>query len=339
MGKGMSNLIEHGSNEPEIAHIESTAETPLSLKHYQDIYHQITGKTEEIRKRYKDSFRIELCDIEQLHTKINQILDIHNVVASNCSFTIYHEKDRKEQFTSFDKFRAFNSNSTSPILNVVLQYNASIIPARLQKPQEYNIAIRLSSRVAQLKQLKEDAPSFMYGALSAMVTSETAEIKVGYADYVIARGFTEAFDEWMSGTKKTKESKTVKSLQKYSHHIPPVGKIAISSMYGFFIFTAIDPILGINPELNIFAKYLILSSVTFVLALSLSEVSFKAIERSIDSITDHSWIKLNKGDEEAIEDASSSTTKSLVRLLVSGLGIITLGIVSSQLSNFIDKIL
>lgn len=91
----MSNIIEHGGNDPEVVRISAGEGSEISLKAYQDIYHQITGKTEEIRKRYKDSIRIEYSDIEQLHTKINQLFDIYDVVAFNENITIYYEKEKK----------------------------------------------------------------------------------------------------------------------------------------------------------------------------------------------------------------------------------------------------
>ncbi len=334
----MPNIIEHGGNDPEVIRISAGEGSEISLKTYQDIYHQITGKTEEIRKRYKDSICIEYGDIEQLHTKINQLFDVYDVVAFNESITIYYEKERKEQFTSFEKFSAFNANCTSPVSNIVIKYEISIVPAKLKKPQEYSVTIRLSSRVQQLRELKEDAPPFMQGPLAAMVASETAEIRVEYADYVIARGFTEAFDEWMNGCKKTKEVPIIKWAQANSHYIPPIGKIIISILYGFFIYMAIEPTLGSEPTLTIFAKYLVLSAVTFVVAVNLAHITFKLIERAIDSYTFISWIKLNKGDEQVIEDSSTSQMKNIIILTASTIGAIVIGVISSQLSNLIDKV-
>src|SRR5690606_33623614 len=211
------------------------------------------------------------------------------------------EKDRKDVFTSFEKFEAFNSSSVSPVINVVFRYNVSIIPAKLKKPQEYTITIRLNSRVALLKEIRDEAPSFMQGPLAAMMTSETAEISVDYADYVIARGFIEAFDEWIRGCKTSEEKQIVKTAQKYSHFIPPVGKMLIIVFYGLFIYQAIDTSVGDSSSLSVFAKFLIVSGVAFYLAHMLSGMLLKIVERSIDSYTYLSWIKLNKGDAQLIE--------------------------------------
>ena len=332
----MSNIIEHGSNEPEVMHYNSTEGSEISLKTYQDIYHQITGKTEEIRKTYKDSICLEYSDIQQLHTKITQLLDVYNVVALNESITIYYEKERKEQFSSFEKFGAFNASGTSPVSNVVIKYNISIIPANLKRPQEYSLTIRLSSRVSQLREIREDAPSFMPPQIIATLISETVEIRVEYADYVIARGFIESFDEWMKGCNKTPENPYIKWSQKYSHFIPPLGKIIILLLYGFYIYSAIDPILGKEATLIVFAKYLVLSAIIFSLAINIGNVAFKLIERTIDTYSEISWIKLNKGDEVAINECSTSQLKNISLLIASTLGAIAIGVISSQISGLID---
>ncbi len=259
----MSDIIEHGSNDPEAVRIQTSSSSDVSLKVYQDIYHQITGKTEEIRQSFKDSILIQYSDIEQLHTKITQLFDVHHVVAFNEAISLYYEKDRKEQYASFDKFKAFNANGTSPVSNIEIKYSISIIPAKLSKPQEYTITIRLSSRVTQIKQLKEESPSFFAGPFVFMIASETAQIKIEYVDYVIARGFLEAFKEWVDGCKKSKSNKLVIFCQKYSHLIPFIGKLIIAIVYGYFIYYSIDPIIGKDPSLVVFSKFLVVSSVVF----------------------------------------------------------------------------
>ena len=130
-----------------------------------------------------------------MHFKIMQLCDVHHIIANNETISVFHEKERKEEFTSFDRFKKYNTNTASPTTSVVFKYNFSITPAGLSKPQEYIVAIRLSSRVALIKQAEEDAPPFMRGRFLNFVGDNTAEITIEYVDYVIARGFLEAFDE------------------------------------------------------------------------------------------------------------------------------------------------
>lgn len=332
----MSHIIEHDDGATGAGRATAADEPSVSLKLYQDIYHRITGKTEEIRKRYSDSFQIDFDDIGQLDIKINQVLDVHNVIASNSSYTIYYESDRKDVFTSFHKLQAFNASSPSPVGSVVLQYNFSIIPAKLSRPQEYSITIRLASRVAQLKGLKESAPSFMHPVLITMAASETAEVRVEYADYVIARGFIEAFDEWMKGTSKTKENKILRWVQRHSHYIPPLGKLIIAFLYGAFLFEATTIVFGGGGTFESLARYFISSFVIFFIAISISDIILRATERSIDSFILLSWIKLTKGDEALVENAQSNSKSNVLKLILSTVSALALGVASSQLSGWLD---
>jgi len=335
----MSNIIEHNQEPEDVIVIGSGQNTTsLSLKTYQDIYHQITGNTEEIRKRYKEAICLDYSDVEQLHHKIEQLCDIHNIVAANCTATIFYEKDRKEQFTSFEKLRSFNANSPSPVDSLVLQYKFSIVPAKLKKPQEYTITIRISSRVTQIKQILEEAPTFMAPPLVAMVSSETTEIRIQYVDYVIARGFIEAFDEWIAGCTKTPENKAVKWLQKRSHIIPPIGKLVIALLYSFFIYQAIDRQLGNDNSMVAFSKFFIISGIAFYVATHVSNLALRAMEMAIDGYSSESWLKLNKGDEQTIREYKKNSSHNTLKLIVSSIFAVFLGIISSQISTIIDHL-
>ena len=335
----MTNIIEHDSGEAEVVRIGQGDGMPVSLKVYQDIYHQITGKTEEIRKKYKDNIKLDSSDITQLHKKIVQVLDVHNVVAGSEIFTIFFEKDRKETFTSYEKFNAFCCNSSSAITNIIVRFEASIIPAKLKKPQQYSITIRLSNRIAQLKEIKEEAPPFMQGPFAAMIVSETAEIKVEYADYVIARGFVEAFDEWIVGCQKHQTSKILKRLQSISHFIPSFGKLILSSIFLVFSYLSIDKIFEIDQSFNIATKFLIVCSISLLMILYTSNVVFKLIENSIDSYVEPSWIKISNGDKLAVDEYNTNNRGNIRKALVSASVVVVLGVLSSQISDFLSYLM
>jgi hypothetical protein len=114
----MGAVIEHpdnGDSNIEVIRVGDT-ESRVPLKVYQDIYHQVTGRTEQVRKRYSDNLLVEFAELEQLHFKIQQLCDVHKIIACNETISVFHEKERKEQFTSFERFRAYNANAASPTL-------------------------------------------------------------------------------------------------------------------------------------------------------------------------------------------------------------------------------
>ena len=307
--------------------------TPVPIKFYQDIYHQITGRTEQIQRRYKDSTLIEFGDIEQLYYKINQLCDVHHVVVSNEIITVFHEKDRKEQFTSFERFKLYNTNSASHCRTVVLKFNFSIAPAGIRKPQEYVVTAKLTSRVGLMKQFDEDdIPSFMRGHF--VESAPTAEITVDYADYVVARGFMEAFDEWIKGVKKSSTSKLLLFIRSQSHYIPEAVRIFGAIVVAMFALTSVDDFFASEPNQD-WARFFVVYGGGAFIIISLLGIAGSAIERAIDGFPTLSYIHLNKGDELLISEFNDSKRNEIMRFTLGCLSGIALNIAASRLEKLI----
>jgi hypothetical protein len=331
----MGQLIEHSDEtNPQVVRV-GDRESKVSIKVYQDIYHQITGRTEQVRKRYSNSLLIEFSDIEQLHHKIMQLCDIHKVIASNEVVSIFHEQERKEQFTSFDRFRAYNSNASSPSLNVVLKYNFSIIPAGIERPQEYVVTIKLVSRVAMLQQIEADLPSFVMRRLVGFGSSITAEITVDYADYIIARGFLSAFEEWINGCKSTPESAWLSAVKKWSYLLPNTISTLISILIIYFALASVPNYFGDSSDLTMHSRFFIVFSGGFFIVVSLMRSVGRLIEESIDSYLDLSYLKLNKGDVKLIDDFGGRQRRILWKFIGGCLLSVLLGFTASQLAEII----
>ena len=336
----MTNLIEHADNgntndgNDKVVRIgESNA--AISVKMYQDVYHQITGRTEQIRKRYSDNLLIQLTELEQLHHKVMQLCDIHTVVASNEVVSVFHEKDRKEQFTSFERFLAYNANTASPTVNIVLKYNFSIIPSGLPRPQEYVVTIRLTNRVAVLNKAEEDAPSFMIGRIFTLVSDHIAEITIDYADYVVARGFLEAFEEWVRGCNSIPKKPWLRILRRWSHVIPSVLRLAMMSAIVLFALHSIPSYFNAGSRPELWARFLVLYSGASYVLVFLARAAGELIENAIDSYPVLSYLKLNKGDSKLIENFERSQQK-VVRKFVAGA---VLSIALEVLASQIDKLI
>ena len=332
----MSELIEHGDDNNSTVRIgEGDRVSDVSVKVYQDVYHQVTGRTEQIRKRYDESLLITAQEIEQLHHKIMQLCDVHNVIARNETISIFHEKERKEQFTSFERFTAYNANAASPTVSMVLKYHFSILLPELKRPQEYTITIQLSSRVAMIKQLQEDASPFFPSELLAVMVSNTAEVNVEYADYVVARSFVEAVDEWVKGCDSTPDNKLMRRLKRISHFIPKIAgpAIALSTVYfSLQSFAAGDFTGAQTVDLAQFTAVYIAGLYVLV---NLAGVAGKLIERAIDRHTELSYIQLNRGDKKLTSEFGKRSSRSVVEFVGGCLLTVTLGVISTKLAGFI----
>lgn len=329
----MSEIIEHqDAGNGKVVHVGQT-HTQVSLKVYQDIYHQVTGRTEQIRKRYSENILADFSDLEQLHHKVMQLCEVHEIVASNETISVFHDKERKELFTSFERFRAYNGNATSPTVNVVFKYNFSIIPAGLERPQEYVVTVRLTSRVAAIKQLEDEAPPFLRGRFLRYMSGSVAEVTVDYADYVVARGFLEAFDEWISGCKTTPKSLALERLRQYSHLVPYIAQLVVAFVIMIFALQAIPERFDTNATPTIVARFVVIFMGGSYILLSLVRASSELIEEAIDTYPVLSYLRLNKGDERLIKEALSAKTRTWCKLIIRSLFTILLAILSSQLEK------
>lgn len=333
----MGELIEHSDNGDGSVDVIQVGDagSRVTLKAYQDIYHQVTGRTEQIRKRYSDNLLIEFSEVEQLHIKLQQLCDVHKIVASNEVISVFHEKERKEQFTSFKRFRAYNANAASPTVNLVLKYNFSIVPGGLHRPQEYAVSIRLTSRVAMLQQIEEEAPPFVRGRLAGFVALNTSEVTIDYADYVIARGFVEAFDEWIRGCKKTPPIPWLNQLRRWSEYIPGAAKLIVGTLITWFAFQAIPTYFGPSTRPEVWARFFVVYAGGALILVPLMGAIGSLLEEAIDSYPVLSYLKLNKGDKNLIEDFNNRKNAVVRKLAVSSAFTVLLSIISSKLEKLL----
>ncbi|MBX9895718.1 MAG: hypothetical protein K2Y09_11160 [Nitrosomonas sp.] len=332
----MGEIIEHDDNENALPSVHvGENNLPVPLKVYQDVYHQVTGRTEQIRQRYSQNLLIDFSEVEQLHHKIKQLCDIHKIVASNEAISIFHDKDRKEQFTSFERFRLYNANASSPSVTVVLKYNFSIIPAGLDRPQEYVVTIRLISRIAILSKIESEAPPFVRGGIYGFMAGNTAEVTIEYADYVIARGFLEAIDDWIRGCKSEPDMGWAKFLQRWSHLLPKTIKLIAAAAIIFFALQAVPIFITNLTDPQLWARFIILFGGSFYLIINLAEITGSMIEDAIDSFTVISYLNLNKGDKKLIDDFNNRKNRVIFKFVLGCFLTILLGIISSKIAEII----
>lgn len=330
----MQNNVERIENNiPENGNLQiANGDDSITPKIYQAIYHQITGRTEKVSKSYDDNLLIDFEGIEKLHNKILQIKDVHQILASNEVISIFYDNERKEDFTSFERFRKYNSTTTKPTINLILKYNFSILLSGVSSPQEYIVTVKLTSRLAAMETLSKKTPNFISRGLLAFFSSNVAEIHVEYADYVVARTFTESFDEWISGCNSIPKNNFLIFFQTYSHYIPKIVKliIALICIYSYLIVTNLLP----DTFTRDWGRLFILSFTSFYIIIQLSFLFGRKIEIYIDSLYQDSYLDLNKGDKRLINNSRIKRNKIFRNIFYQIVLTVILGIISSKLSIY-----
>ncbi|MEI7184294.1 hypothetical protein WCT96_13235 [Pectobacterium carotovorum] len=328
----MSVILNEDVDGEKSTAISSDIEINKHLRLYQDIYHQITGKTEKTTQSTNENLLIDIEQIKQLHHKIYQLCDIHNVVAKSEVINVFHKKERKEEFTSFERFNLYNSNCPTPTLMVVLKYNFSILPNGGKNPQQYTITIKLNSKIAIQQQIEDDAPSFFRGRIVSYINSPAGEISVEYADYVIARSFVEAFNEWVDGCKKSpKDNSFIVFLKNWSHTLPQIMSFIFIAITTFFSLKMVEVVSAPNE----IARSLIITFFSFIVITSIARFLGGLIESSIDNHSNISYLKLNVGDSNLIDNYEKKEKYKPLKIIVTSILTIILGVLSSKIADIL----
>ena len=305
----------------------------ISPKVYQDIYHQITGKTEKISKSYKNNLLIDFEEIKQLNIKVLQLADIHHVIGKNESIVIYYDNDRKEEFTSFERFEKYNSSKNKATLNLILKYNFLIQLPELPNPQAYVLTIKLNSRLAMIETLEREAPAFIPYGIFAFMHRNSAEISIEYIDYVIARGFIETFDEWVNGCHSIAINKYLNFFQSSSKYLPIILQLIIGTItvYSFLLFIETLPDIFSQS----WGRFFVISFVSFFFIIKAASLVGSFIEKYIDSFYQDSYLRLTRGDEKLIERSKARKRGIAIRIIFQVCFTIILGAIGSKLANYI----
>ena len=314
--------------------VNNDANKIATFSHYQEIYHQITKKSEATYKSFQNNLKITYESIEDLHHKIMQIQQTYRVTGNNLSITVFLKNKQKEQFTSLERFSLYNKGQPNHTIRVVLKYDMLIIPHDSDKPCPYSIGVDLTSRVGISEEMRaeEDLIIFRPGFISFM-SREVVNIKIEYVDYVISRTFLQAIDEWVNSTDQNPSHTSLCWLKK---HISSITVIAgLFAFYPFYYF--IKKYLHIHNLLNLneLAYFIFTSSISFIFYIIVMFLLLKFIDTTIEDYNEISYIHLNEGDKKLIRRFEKQQKMKLLKFVLSSIFTIALSIASSMLEKLL----
>lgn len=265
----------------------------------QAVYHSVTGKTEKLTRNFSTNYRVTMMDLEQLHAKCTQMVTQWAVCQSNSNVSIQHLDDNKEQFSSFDRFRIYDSSRTSPAESVSYRFNILIDGkgADARQGHPYSITVRIVSRLALLKRLDEDqAPAHWLRMLGVY----TIVVEIDYVDYAIARNMMSMVDSWISQVEAEPNWKAFLWIQNRSQWIPALFQPAMATLCGWALYLTAPIVLSSTESISILAQFLIVAFVGIMVSAQIAKMLGSIIESAIDLMMPLSYLKLNKGDEKII---------------------------------------
>jgi hypothetical protein len=155
-------------------------------------------------------------------------------------------------------------------------------------------------------------------------------------DYSVARNFLSVIDDWFKTIPRATENKVIKCLQCHSHWIPRIGRFATAIIVTFIVL-GILPHFIVQGETNllILAQFFLWSALGTYVAYTLAGWSTFFAEMAIDSWSEVSYIRLNRGDEIEIAKNQKENRYHLFKGICGGLGIVVVDIVAKLTATFV----
>lgn len=287
----------------------SPNESRVSIQTLQGIYHELTGKTEDVSKSYNQHFQISLEDLQQLNHRIIQCYEQYHIKAENCSVKVFFLNDTQERFSSFERFSAFNAGTTSTVESVLINYNFLIILPKSEKPQSYTVSVRIASRMAVEKQMRENMP-FHLPKILRLMGNRTATVNIKYIDYAVARSLMTAVDQWFEGLPEAHSSWLQKQITRKSHLLPVIAKYLAGIGVAYLIFLHSAEFVPADASLHQLAVFSLLSFCGLFASYRAAYHLGSSAENHVDSWTPLSYLSLTAGDRNLIQKSSRSNKRS-----------------------------
>ena len=306
------------------------AGTSITMQQLQQIHSELTGKDESISRYYDEAIQLTLEDVDSLHHRIMQTWEQYRIVSTAFSFTIYYLRNTKDQFSTFDRARMQIPAGAEPVESVLLKYDLLVVLPNVPKAQTYSISIRIVSRVALEKRMREGPPFVLLPRFIRMMMRHTGSVEITYIDYSVARAFLNAIDEWFKSVPRSPENRPMKFLQAHSHWIPRIGRLATAIMMTFLIAKLLPMYIHADGGNFLrFGRFFLYSGLGIYAACMLAGWSASYAEYAVDSWSSISYIKFNRGDENEITKSAAENRKHLIRGALGVAGMVIVNVVAN----------
>lgn len=277
-------------------HVRLSGGQSVSMQVVQQVYKEVTGKSERLTRQFAQNHRTTFADLENLNAKLEQLLEQYHVQERVCTVTFFHADDYSERFSSFDRARAFDGGSTSAIENVRLEYDFLIVLPVIKKPQAFKITIDVHSVAAMFDKLRRG--SQIQRRLAKAFTTSSGALSIEYVDYAVARTMLVAVSQWFEGLDAKPTPAIAKFAKGVAHHLDWVFKYSTATItaIAFGLYAADVQGEGVATTLQYgivaFSSVFVLSGIAYQLG--------GILELAIDEFQCMSYLRLNKGDERLV---------------------------------------
>ena len=124
-------------------------------------------------------------------------------------------------------------------------------------------------------------------------------------------------------------------MRRWSHLIPRILQIVIVAFIGWFALQAIPGHFSESSKPEAWARFLVIYSAASLLLFMLVATAAEMIEEAIDTLPVLSYLKLNKGDVNIIEEFQERRVSVILKFFGGAIFAIILGVISSKLEKLL----
>lgn len=280
----------------------------------QEVYNKVTGKTENIVKKWNESFMFTIDDLQNLHSRLQQACTQYQIRISNNSVVVNYVDNSREEFSSMERFSMQSAASSSATESILFTFNFLIEMPQTKNVQSYKLMLRIVSDVAVRQRFLNDVPpqlaKFYY-----LADKPSVMLDIEYVDYTVAHNMLSLIENWLKAVPKNEYQRHIRFLQKNSHHFDVIARSVVSILI-CYILVAGAAELGAEKNIVRIAQYLIFSGFLLVISRHIILESSRAAEAAIDSWSPISYININKADVILFSKSESSNNKSISKLIL-----------------------
>lgn len=209
---------------------------PDKLQHYQDIYQQLTGRSEAQVTFQNERHRITMEYIQALHNDINRTANTMKLISSSMEITQRLGNDTYERWSGMEKFKVQGPEITQITTNVELVYNMLIKLPHAENPGVYKIKIGLRNELYNLKKHRENDGDLNEIDILMMSDMATARWDIEFTDMSVARTFSRVISDWYDRLPKHAVPLAEKLSKRSKAYLSPVVRLLSSTIVAISAF-------------------------------------------------------------------------------------------------------
>ncbi|MGE8623112.1 hypothetical protein [Acinetobacter schindleri] len=308
----------------------------------QDIFLQFTAPKTSLGKSYNKNLEINYEEIQHLNSMILQLLKREHLLGINCSVVVIHMDKTRIVFDSFKQFNEYATGTSSPTHKVVLIYKYAIEYSETKEIQNYEVTIELLNKLSAYEELNSDQlPSAMKALLIRVMP--VVEIHIKYEDYLKAKVILDGIDDWVNGCPHNSNgvNKFIRFLQNNSSTLPSIFATFSVLFIVNYLSNNISNLIEINANIrDIFVLSAQCLGISFII-IKIAKGVGDLVENFLDFYPFLSFININKGDSNLInnrkKNISAVIIKIIVTILLGALGSYVMAVICGLFPDLLPK--